>query len=146
MQVLKIFFSGFLGKFHFRVMRLKISVGSSDAAKTAMIYSGICTTLKPVLKFLDKHSNLHGMKTAVIEVTPDFLSDSIKADVKMSFSMSIGGLLGVLFKTAFRFLFGWMKITPRSSSASGQSNSGNTDAAATKSADKGKSPAVAAKK
>ena len=102
-------------------MRIKIAVGSADAATTAMLYSGICTAMKPVLKFLDKHSNLHGMKNAVIEVTPDFLSDSIKADVKMSFSMSIGGLLGVLFKTAFKFLFGWMKITPKSSASSATS-------------------------
>lgn len=122
LQVLKTFFSGFLGKFHFRVMRIKIAVGSADAATTAMLYSGICTAMKPVLKFLDKHSNLHGMKNAVIEVTPDFLSDSIKADVKMSFSMSIGGLLGVLFKTAFKFLFGWMKITPKSRASSATSS------------------------
>lgn len=116
LQVLKTFFSGFLGKFHFRVMRIKIGVGSADAATTAMIYSGICTAMKPVFKFLDKHSNLHGMKTAEIDVYPDFLSDSITADVKMSFSMSIGGLLGVVFKTAFKFLFGWIKITPKSNS------------------------------
>ena len=116
LQVLKTFFSGFLGKFHFRVVRIKIGVGSADAATTAMIYSGICTAMKPVFKFLDKHSNLHGMKTAEIDVYPDFLSDSITADVKMSFSMSIGGLLGVVFKTAFKFLFGWIKITPKSTS------------------------------
>lgn len=116
LQVLKTFFSGFLGKFHFRVMRIKIAVGSADAAKTAMIYSGICAALKPTLKFLDKHSNLHGMKSAEIDIHPDFLSDSIKADVKMSFSMSIGGLLGVAFKTAFKFIFGWVKIAPKSTS------------------------------
>ena len=123
LRVLKTFFSGFLGKFHFRVMRIKIAVGSADAATTAMMYSGICTAMKPVLKFLDKHSNLHGMKNAVIEVTPDFLSDSIKADVKMSFSMSIGGLLGVVFKTAFKFLFGWMKITPKSNASAASTRS-----------------------
>jgi PTH1 family peptidyl-tRNA hydrolase len=98
------------------IMRIKIGVGSADAATTAMLYSGICTAMKPVFRFLDKHSNLHGMKTAEIDVYPDFLSDSVKADVKMSFSMSIGGLLGVVFKTAFKFLFGWIKITPKSTS------------------------------
>ena len=112
LRVIKLFFSGFLSHFHFHVARIRIQVGSADAATTALMYSGICTVIKPILNFLRKHSNLHGMKNADIDIAPNFLSEELKLDVKLGFSMSLGGLLGVLLKTAFSFLFGWIKIKP----------------------------------
>ena len=110
--VIGIFFSGLFSKFHFHVARIHIKIGSADAATTAMLWCAISTGLKPILIFLDKKSNLHGMKTADIKITTDYLSEEIKADVKLAFSLSIGGVLGVLFRTAFSFLFGWFKIKP----------------------------------
>ncbi len=118
LRIIKLFFSGFLSRFHFHVARINIIVGADDAAKTALTYYVISNAIRPVLNFLDKHSNLHGMKNAEINVAPDFLSEEIKAEVNMSFSMSLGGLLGVLFKTAFSFAFGWFKIKPSSTQTS----------------------------
>ena len=112
MRIIKLFFSGLFSKFHFHVARIHIKIGSADAATTAMLWCAISTGLKPILIFLDKKSNLHGMKTADIKITTDYLSEEIKADVKLAFSLSIGGVLGVLFRTAFSFLFGWLKIKP----------------------------------
>lgn len=120
MRVIKLFFSGFFSKFHFHVARIRIKIGSADAATTAMLWCAISTGIKPVLMFLDKHSNLHGMKNADIRITTDYLSEEIQADVKLAFSLSIGGVLGVLFRTAFSFLFGWLKIKP--SAPAGASN------------------------
>ena len=111
-RILKLFFSGLFSKFHFHVARIKIDVGSDNAATTAMMCVGICTAIRPVLNFLDKHSNLHGMKRAEISVTPNYLSEEIKADVKMGFSTSLGGILGVAIRAGFSFLFGWIKIKP----------------------------------
>ena len=76
------------------------------------MYVGICHAINPVLSFLDKHSNLHGRKNADIDVSPDFLSEELKIDIKLGFSTSLGGLLGALFRTGFSFIFGWMKIVP----------------------------------
>lgn len=112
MRIIKVFFSGLFSKFHFHVARIHIKIGSADAATTAMLWCAISTGLKPILIFLDKKSNLHGMKTADIKITTDYLSEEIKTDVKLAFSLSIGGVLGVLFRTAFSFLFGWFKIKP----------------------------------
>jgi hypothetical protein len=52
------------------------------------------------------------MKNADILISTDYLSEEIKAEVKLGFSMSLGGLLGVLLKSAFSFIFGWLKIKP----------------------------------
>ena len=111
-KILKIFFSGFLAKFHFHVARIKIDVGSDNAATTALMCVGIRATLRPILNFLDKHSNLHGMKKAEIAVTPNYISEEIKADVKLGFSTSLGGMLGVAIRAGFAFLIGWFKIKP----------------------------------
>ena len=112
MRILKLFFSGLFMKFHFHVARIRIEVGSEDAAKTAMTTVALRTAMRPILRFIDKHSNRHGMKNADILISPNSLSEEIKADVKMGFSVSIGGLLGVIFKAGFAFIFGWMKIKP----------------------------------
>lgn len=111
-NIAKLFFSGLFSKFHFHVARIRITVGSSDAATTAMMYCGICTAMKPVLMFLDKYSNLHGMKKADIFITTDYLSEELKLDLKLGFSMSLGGLLGVVLKVAIKFLVGWISIKP----------------------------------
>ena len=112
LRLIKLFFSRFFGRFHFHVARIKIKVGSSDAAKTAMLYTAICGAFKPLLIILDKHSNLHGMKNADIDISPDFLSEKIEFDVDLGFSMSLGALLGVLLRVLFSALVGWIKIQP----------------------------------
>lgn len=112
LKVLKLFFSGLFSKFHFHVARIKLEVGSDNAATTALMCVGIRTAIRPVLNFLDKHSNLHGMKNAEISVTPNFLSEEIKTDVKLGFSTSLGGILGVAIRAGFTFLVGFLKIKP----------------------------------
>ena len=112
LRLIKLFFSKFFGRFHFHVARIRIKVGSSDAAKTAMLYTAICGALNPLLIILDKHSNLHGMKRADIDISPDFLGEKIEFDVDLGFSMSLGALLGVLLRVLFSALVGWIKIQP----------------------------------
>ena len=114
-DVLGAFCSRFLGKLHLKVVRINIAVGASDTARAAVLYGAICSAMKPILDFLGKYSNLHNMKNAEIDIYPDFLSDSVKADVKISFSMSIVALIGVLARAALKLAFGWIDIDPTSS-------------------------------
>lgn len=111
-STIKFFFPGIFLKFHFHVARIKIKVGGSDAAQIACLYYTISNALRPALSFIDKHSNLHGMSRAEIEIMPDYLSEEIKADVKLGFSTSIGGIVGILLKTGFKAVFGYLKIKP----------------------------------
>ena len=118
LKVLGFFFPGIFAKFHFHVARIKLKIGGADAAQIALTYYAVSNALGPVLSFIDKHSNLHGMSRSEIEVVPDFLSEEIKADVKLGFSTSLGGILGILLKTGFKFLFGFIKIKPSGAAAS----------------------------
>lgn len=110
--IIKLFFGRFFGKAHFHVAKIRINVGSSDAATTAMLYCAVCTAIKPILILLDKHSNLHGMKNADINISADYLREDIEFDVDLAFSMSIGAILGVLLRVLFSALLGWIKIQP----------------------------------
>ena len=112
LKTLRFFFPGIFTKFHFHVARIKIKVGSTDASQIAVMYLVISNALGPVLSFIDKYSNLHGMKRAEIEIVPDFLCEDIKADVKLGFSTTIGGIVGTVLATAFKFVFGYLKIKP----------------------------------
>ncbi len=112
LKTLGYFFPGIFGKFHFHVARIRLRIGGADAAQTALMYYAVSNALGPTLKFIDKHSNLHGMKRAEIDIAPDFLSEEIKADVKLGFSTSLGSILGSLLGTGFKFIFGFLKIKP----------------------------------
>ncbi len=114
LDTLGFFFPNIFGKFHFHVARIKLRIGGSDAAQTALLYYTVTNALGPILDFIDKHAHLHGRRCAEIDIAPDFLSDEIKADVKLGFSTSLGAILGSLLKTAFKAAFGYIKIKPSS--------------------------------
>lgn len=111
-DTLGFFFPSIFGKFHFHLARIKLKIGGKDAAQTALTYYAVTNALGPILGFIDRHSNLHGMSRAEIDVSPDFLSEEIKADVKIGFSTSLGGILGTAIKTGFKLLTGYIKIKP----------------------------------
>lgn len=114
LEVIQLLTSNFAKRFHFHVLRIRIKVGSEDAAKTALLCSGISIALEPLLIFIDRNSNLHGMKNADIDVSPDYLSEEIKYDVKIAFSMSLGSLIYVLLRAGIPGIVGWTKIQPGS--------------------------------
>ena len=49
-KIIRMFFSGFFAKFHFHVARIRIKIGSSDAATTALLWCTVSTarTKSPV--------------------------------------------------------------------------------------------------
>lgn len=114
--ILETFFTSFFGRFHFHVTKVRIAVGSSDAAKTALLTTLIGGAVEPLLYAIDRHSNLHVAKNADVCVYPDFLSEEIKYDVQLAFSMSIASFLWTVIKTAIPGYIGWTKIQPSSTS------------------------------
>ena len=110
--ILETFFTSFFGRFHFHVVKMRIAVGSSDAAKTALLTTIIGGAIEPLLYAIDRHSNLHVSRNADVCVYPDFLAEEIKYDVQLAFSMSIASFLWTVIKTAIPGYIGWTKIQP----------------------------------
>ena len=114
--LIRFFFPTLLGHAHFHAARIRIRVGGPDAASIALRNTAIYTALIPALAFIERHSNLHGLKRADIDVSPDYLSEEIKYDVKLGFSISIGAVLLLIIRSMLRVIFGYLKIKPKSES------------------------------
>ncbi|MBQ9161948.1 MAG: hypothetical protein IJX74_01595 [Clostridia bacterium] len=112
LQVAKLFFSNFFGKLHIKVARLHVNVATGDAATTAIMYGALYPSAHLLLSGLQKISNVDGLKRADMRITPDYLGEQTTVDLKITFSVNLGGVLGAIFKAGFKFLFGYTKIKP----------------------------------
>ena len=146
MALLKKLYRETRGKIGIRFRRMYISVGSDDAAKTALLCSAISIALEPLLLFIDRNSNLHGMKNADIDISPDYLSEEIKYDIKLAFSMSLGSFIYVLLRSGIPGIVGWTKIRPPSTDSSESQSKPSTDNAQNASGADAKQPTAEGKK
>jgi len=79
------------GKLALRVRRLKISVGSDDAAKTAILYGAISQSAAYLLEWVE-HNFSKVRYSEPIEVIPDYLSSRSHAEIDLicSFHIIVG--------------------------------------------------------
>lgn len=94
-------------KEHFRRARvdlkeLYVSIGTDDAAKTALIYGGsiqaanaLCVLLQRFTKFRCNNKNL--------VIAPDFTSEKSRFSIHLDMTVRLFFVLGVLFRAYFRF-------------------------------------------
>lgn len=111
-RVIGLFFSRFFGKLHIKVAKLHVRVGASDAMQAAMIYGVANQAVQYLVEFLRRISHVDGLKKADIRIEPDFLSDKIEFEFNMTFRVSLGNVLGAVFKAGWKFLVGFIKIKP----------------------------------
>lgn len=111
-RVLGTFFSRFFGKIHIKVARLNVRIGAADAMQTAVLYGVANQSVQYLLAGLGKITNLDGLDKAEISVTPDFLSSKIDFDLKLTVRVSLGNLLGAVFRAGWKFLMGYSRIKP----------------------------------
>lgn len=104
--------SKFFGHLRVDVARLRISIGTPDAATTAMYYGIICDALTHLLPLLEGLKGFDLPKSQDISVETDFLSEEIRADVKISVSLRVWHVFHVIFAAigkAIKGLFRMMK-------------------------------------
>ena len=119
--LIRFFFPSILSRAHFHAARIRIKVGGPDAATIALKSTAICGALGAALLFIERHSNLHGCKRADINISPDYLSEETKYDVKLGFSMSLGGISFVMIRSMIRIILGYLKIKPKGETAESSS-------------------------
>ncbi|MBO5270734.1 MAG: DUF2953 domain-containing protein [Clostridia bacterium] len=96
-KIATVFFSRFFRHFRIELARLHIIVGSDEAAKTAMTYGIVVQAVAYILALLDKFANFHGLEKRDVYVDTDFLSEEMKIDVKIAFSLRLWHLFHILF-------------------------------------------------
>ncbi len=112
LNVAKLFFSRFFGRIHIRVIKLNVRIGSSDAMTAAVIYGVADQAVQYVMEFLRKFCRVDKYSKSDIRIEPDFLIEDIVFEFKLNIRVTLGGILGAVFKAGWRFLVGYIKIKP----------------------------------
>lgn len=81
------------------VREMKITVGSSDAAKTAELYGGISALCSALLELLDCKTKMKASKEGSISVAADFFSEKTSAVIDISMMISVFSVLRVGWHT-----------------------------------------------
>ncbi len=74
---------------HTGVKKLYVSVGSPDAAKTAIMYSLVAQSVAYLIEFLDCHTTLGKIKDGAVSIEYNFLSESIVFEADISIKIRI---------------------------------------------------------
>ena len=116
LNVAKLFFSRFFGRIHIRVVKLNVRIGASDAMTAAVIYGVANQAVQYVMEFLRKFCRVDKYSQSDIRIEPDFLIEDIAFEFKLNVRVTLGGVLGAVFKAGWQFLVGYIKIKPNPNS------------------------------
>ena len=111
-KVTKLFSSRFFGKLHIRVARIHLRVGAADAMTAAVTYGLVNQAVAYLMGLLKKICHVEGLKKADVVIQPDFLIDRIEYDIKLTFRVTLGNIVGALLRAGWAFLFGYARIKP----------------------------------
>lgn len=97
-----------LGRFsrHLRIKltRIRLVIGTDDAAKTAMIYGAAAAGVACITEMLDNVTNIEYTTDADVSVDADFLSERIDVDVKIEISLRVWHLLDIALRAIGTFV------------------------------------------
>lgn len=88
----------FLSSLTVTATRIHISVGSDNAAKTALLYGGICQGVSYLIELLDNVARLKTHKNTYIHVGCDFSSEETVAEIHLVLSMRVYRIIGHGFR------------------------------------------------
>ena len=86
------------------VAKIYVSVGTPDAAKTALLYGVVCQGVAYLCEILDRITNVKKTKKTEVSVVSDFVSGKTRADINISFSLVVWQALDILLSAAFEFI------------------------------------------
>ena len=107
-KVIKTFFK------HLRIdiAKLKIVVATGDAATTAIAYGAITQAINLLFPILEEIKNFSLPKDTDIDVSVDYLSEGITADIRLGFALRVWHVFAVAFGALFK-LIGYLIKNPR---------------------------------
>lgn len=103
-ETVKAFFTVFSGHLRVKLAKIHITVATSDAAKTAILYGVVSGAAACLVDLLDEITNLSRIKKSSIIIEPDFVSEKSNISINITLSISVFGALRTLVKTLFRYI------------------------------------------
>ena len=119
-KILAFFFSRLFRHLRIDVTRIHIIIGSDEAAKTAITYGIAVQAVAYILALLDKVSNVRGLRKRDVYVDTDFLSEEIKVDIKIAFSIRLWHIFHLAFGTLRRLIANRLRVKRRVTAAEAQ--------------------------
>lgn len=100
---------------HFRVtvLRYEITVGTSDAARTAVLYGAVTGLSSTLFERLRRVTRFRIKRNAPVRVYADFLGEKSKADVAIDFSLTIWGALHMVMAAGLAFVQAKLTAKPK---------------------------------
>lgn len=83
------------GKVDIHVRKMKISVGTDDAAKTAILYGAVVQSAAYLLQWIDHSFAEIRRNPGDMEITPDYVSGKCHADIDITCSLYLSQILGI---------------------------------------------------
>lgn len=97
-----------------KIERYDITVGTDDAAKTALIYGGVSQATSYLFTLLDETAHFRVKRKAPVNVGVDFLSAETKASVQMDFRLRLWHILSIGLGAGITYLRGMKKNSTKS--------------------------------
>ena len=97
-EILQIFAEKYAKRMHITVFTLDATIGSDDAAKTAIIYGGACAAAGWIATFLDTYMDLKKRNKASVRVSADFLAEKPLVSADAAIFVKYGGIFTLFFE------------------------------------------------
>ncbi len=85
------------------LLRLQITVGSEDAAKTAILYGAVSQSVAYLIEILSNVTKLRRYRQCV-SVQADFISEKTKMNVNICFQLRVWQILAILIAAGMTFV------------------------------------------
>ncbi|MBQ4137277.1 MAG: DUF2953 domain-containing protein, partial [Clostridia bacterium] len=82
-----------------------ITVVNEDPANTAVRYGAVVQTVAYITEILKRNTDFSLSKNALVCVDPDFVTQKSRADIDITLSVSIGGVIHSLLAAAKAYIF-----------------------------------------
>lgn len=89
--------SKFSRRLKVRILSCNIRIGSDNAAKTALLYGGICSGINALSAFLSQFTRYDDKDMENVNVYPDFLYEKLECEIHIRISLHPGQIFTFLF-------------------------------------------------
>lgn len=96
--------SRFFGHLRIKLTRIKLKIGTGDAAATALTYGAVTQSINVLFPLLEGIKQVKFPKGDQIDITPDFTAEESEIDIRISFSLRVWHLFHVAFAALGRLI------------------------------------------
>ncbi|MBP5207155.1 MAG: DUF2953 domain-containing protein [Clostridia bacterium] len=96
-DMLSVIVEKFARRLHIKFFTLDATIGSDNAAKTAILYGGACSAAGMIASLLSQYTDAKNKKNG-IRIAPDFLAEKTAVSADVSAKIYVGGVFTYLFE------------------------------------------------